>query len=85
VRFGPAALLLPLSELALFPVSDPTARGEEPVVPVCRSTAVPVEVVPGVVTPVPVEFICGALGFAPLCARAAHRDSSAGQLIVSVP
>jgi hypothetical protein len=83
VLFGPAALLLPLSEFTLFPVSDPTARGDEPVVPVGRSTAVPVEVVPGVVTPVPIEFICGAFGFAPVWAKADPLISAAAAVIKS--
>jgi hypothetical protein len=64
--------LEPPIELALLPVSDPVARGVtfDPLV-IGRSTAVPVLVTPGWVTPVPVEFTCGALGFAPLCAEAA--------------
>jgi hypothetical protein len=34
------------------------------------SVASPVFVIPGVVTPVPVELGCGADGFAPVCANA---------------
>jgi hypothetical protein len=71
ILLGAAALLVPPIEFALFPASEPTAR-DDPVVRllVGRSTAVPVLVTPGWVTPVPAEFGCGALGFAPVCANA---------------
>jgi hypothetical protein len=67
----PVAALDPLSELALLPFSEPAAIGAAcGVLETGRSTAVPVLVTPGWVTPVPAEFTCGALGFAPLWAKA---------------
>jgi hypothetical protein len=74
----PLAALDPPIELELLPACEPVARGIA-FVPLASgtSTAVPVPVVPGCVTPVPVEFICGAFGLAPLCANAA------GELMMS--
>jgi hypothetical protein len=40
--------------------------------------------VPGCVTPVPVEFICGAFGLAPLCAKAGAAISSAAEAAMIV-
>ena len=74
----PVAALEPLIELALLPVCEPVARGMVDVPLACgRSTAVPVLVVPGCVTPVPVEFACGALGLAPLWAKAGALSNKA--------
>lgn len=70
IELAPAALLPPESKLALLPRSEPVATGAEPAVPVVRSTADPVDVTPGCVTPVPVELAWGALGLAPDCANA---------------
>jgi hypothetical protein len=68
----PLAALGPPNELALLPTCEPVARGIA-LVPLASgtSTAVPRAFVPGCVTPVPVEFICGAFGLAPLWANAA--------------
>jgi hypothetical protein len=67
----PVAAFDPPSELALLPRSEPAAIGAAfGVLETGRSTAVPLLVMPGCVAPAPVEFAWGALGFAPLCAKA---------------
>lgn len=71
---GLVALLDPEAEFPLFPGTAGVVPAVPPIIPdwplACGlSTATPVEVVPGCVTPVPVEFGCGAFMFEP-CANA---------------
>ena len=86
--FGLVALLDPPAELPLLPLVAPVVPVDPPVIPVWPlawglSTATPVLEVPGCVTPVPVEFGCGAFIFAP-CANAPVETAARAQAAAKV-